>query len=142
MFERFTEHARNVMALADKNARRFGHDRIGTEHIFLALLMEKDCTAASILRDRGVDIEAMLTEIEQLFESKGKREPAVQVERVETSRAVKVIEYAIEEALALNHDYIGTEHVLLGLLRESEGTAAAVLSNLGVNIDDVRASLE
>jgi len=142
MFERFTERARKVMALANEEARRFGHDRIGTEHIFLALLKEGSGKAATILKDNGVDIEAMLAEIEQLFKLKGRPEPAAEVERPETPHAVKVIEYAIEEAIALNHDYIGTEHILLGLLRENEGIAAQVLTNLGVKLDDVRASLQ
>ncbi|MFH1717838.1 MAG: Clp protease N-terminal domain-containing protein [Planctomycetota bacterium] len=142
MFERFTERARKVMTLANEEALRFGHDRIGTEHIFLALLKEGSGKAATILRDRGVDIEAMLTEIEQILKLKGTPEPAAEVERPETPHAVKVIEYAIEEAIALDHDYIGTEHILLGLLRESEGVAAQVLANLGVNIENVRAGLQ
>lgn len=142
MFERFTENARKVMALANTEAQQFGHGQIGTEHIFLGLIKADSGTGVTILRDCGVDIEAMLSEIDQLIQLKSKSQPQVEVERKQTSHSIKVIEYAIEEAIAMDHDYIGTEHILLGLLRESEGAAAMVLANLGVKIDDVRSRVQ
>jgi len=142
MFERFTENARKVMALANQEAQEFGHGQIGTEHIFLGLIKTDSGTAVTILRDCGVDIEAMLNQIDQLMQLKGKSQPQVEIERRQTPHSIKVIEYAIEEAIAMDHNYIGTEHILLGLLRESDGVAAMVLANLGVKIDDVRARLQ
>lgn len=142
MFERFTENARKVMALANQETREFGHGQIGTEHIFLGLMKADSGTAVTILRDCGVDIEAMLNEIGKVIQLKGKSQPQVDIERRQTPHSIKVIEYAIEEAIAMDHDYIGTEHILLGLLRESEGIAAMVLANLGVKIDDVRTRLQ
>ena len=142
MFERFTENARKVMALASQATQQFGHGQIGTEHIFLGLIKADSGTGVTILRDCGVDIEAMLNQIDELMQLKGKSQPQVELERRQTTHSVKVIEYAIEEAIAMDHDYIGTEHILLGLLRESEGVAAMVLANLGVRIDDVRTRLQ
>jgi len=142
MFERFTENARKVMALANQEAQEFGHGQIGTEHIFLGLMKADSGTGVTILRDCGVDIEAMLNEIDKVIQLKGKSQPQVDIERRQTPHSIKVIEYAIEEAIAMDHDYIGTEHILLGLLRESEGIAAMVLANLGVKIDDVRTRLQ
>jgi len=141
MFERFTDHARGVMAQANEQARRFGHDHIGTEHIFLGLLKQDAGTGAQILKDRGVDAEKMLLEIEQLLQLRGKPEPLAESKLPATAPAIQVVQYAIEEARALKHDHIGTEHLLLGLLRETEGIAAQVLANLGVKIEDVRESL-
>jgi len=142
MFERFTENARKVMALANTEAQQFGHGQIGTEHIFLGLIKADSGTGITILRDCGVDVEAMLNEIDQLMKLKGESQPKVEIERKQTPHSIKVIEYAIEEAIAMDHDYIGTEHILLGLLRESDGVAAMVLANLGVKIDDVRSRLQ
>ncbi|UCF16690.1 MAG: hypothetical protein JSW59_04345 [Phycisphaerales bacterium] len=141
MFQRFTDRARNVMATANKQAQLFGHERIGTEHIFLGLLKQDTATGTKILKDRGVDIEKMLGEIEQFLKLKGKPEPAAESKLPDTPSAIKVVEYAVEEARALKHDYIGTEHLLLGLLRVTNGIAAQVLANLGVRLDDVRESL-
>ena len=141
MFERFTDNARSVMATANQQAQQFGHDRIGTEHIFLGLLKQDAGTGAKILRDRGVDIEKMLAEVDQVLKLKGKPEPAAESERPSTPPALQVVTYAIEEAGALNHDHTGTEHLLLGLLRETDGIAALVLANLGVKLEDVRESL-
>jgi len=142
MFERFTDRARKVMATANAEVRRFGHEYIGTEHIFLGLIKEGSGRGVAILKDKGVDIEKMLGEIEQLAALKGGAREGAQVEPGRTPGAVNVVKYAIEEARLLGHEYIGTEHVLLGLLREGEGIAAQVLANLGVEIEDVRASLE
>jgi len=140
MFERFTDRARNVMALANQQAQRFGHNCVGTEHIFLGLLKEDTGTGAKILRDRGVDIGKMLHEIEQLLKLEGKPESDAENKLSPTPPAVEVVKYALEEARALKHDHIGTEHLLLGLLRETGGIAAQALANLGIKLEDVRES--
>ena len=141
MFERFTDNARGVMATANQQAQQFGHDRIGTEHIFLALLKQDAGTDAKILEDRGVDTEKMLLEVEQILKVKDESELAAEGNLPATASAMQVVQYAIEEARALNHSHIGTEHLLLGLLRETDGIAAQVLANLGVRLEDVRESL-
>ncbi len=113
MFERFTDDARKVMALANEQVKQFGHEYIGTEHILLGLLKETSCTGATILKDLGVDIEKILAGVEQLPKSTGDK---TEVGRPPQSEgAVNVVKYAIEEARALEHNYIGTEHILLGL---------------------------
>jgi ATP-dependent Clp protease ATP-binding subunit ClpC len=136
MFERFTDDARKVMAAANKQAQRFGHGYIRTEHILLGLLKESSSAGATILKDLGVDIDKLLSEVEQLLKSRADK--AGMKKPPQSERAVNVIKYAIEEAKALEHDYIGTEHILLGLLRETDGIAAQVLTNLGVKLQDVR----
>jgi len=138
MFERFTDSARKVMALSNQEVQRFNHEYIGTEHILLGLIKEGSGTGAAVLKNLGVDIEKMLLEMEQLFKLKGRPDKVTMDKQPPTPLAKKVIEYAIEEARSLNHEYIGTEHILLGLLRESEGIAAQVLVNLGVSIERVR----
>jgi ATP-dependent Clp protease ATP-binding subunit ClpC len=135
MFERFTDGARRVMALANEETRRFGHECMGTEHILLGLLKEGSGVGATVLANLGMDVEKFRSEIEGLANSgrgTATREAGPSV------GARRVIEYAIEEARSLNHKYIGTEHILLGLLRESEGVAALVLTNLGLKIEAVR----
>ena len=141
MFERFTDRARKVMATANKQVQRFNHKYIGTEHILLGLVMEGG-TGADVLKNLGVDIEKMLPEVEQLFKLKGGQDAMAEGKIPQTQNAINVIEFAIEEARNLNNDYIGTEHILLGLLRVSEGIAAQVLVNLGVNIEGVRMEIE
>lgn len=141
MFERFTKRGRKVMSLANEQARRFGHKQIGTEYILLGLLTEGAGTGVTILKKRGVDIDGMLAEVEQIRTLKSGSQTPGEGEVPGTPHAVKVIEYAIEEARALNHDHIGTEHLLLGLLRETDGVAAQVLANLGVKLEDVRSDL-
>jgi ATP-dependent Clp protease ATP-binding subunit ClpC len=141
MFERFTDRARDVMATANKQAQELGHNCIGTEHLFLGLLEQDTGTGATILKERGVDAEKMLGEIGQLLHLKGKAEAATESNLPDTPSAVKVVQYAAEEARALKQDHIGTEHLLLGLLRETDGIAAQVLANLGVRLEDVRESL-
>jgi ATP-dependent Clp protease ATP-binding subunit ClpC len=136
MFERFTDDARKVMAAANKQAQRFGHGYIRTEHILLGLLKESSSAGATILKDLGVDIDKLLSEVEQLLKSRADK--AGMKKPPQSERAVNVIKYAIEEAKALEHDYIGTEHILLGLLRETDGIAAQELTNLGVKLQDVR----
>jgi ATP-dependent Clp protease ATP-binding subunit ClpA len=136
MYERFTDRARKVMALANQEAQRFNHEYIGTEHILLGLLKEGSGVGATVLMNLNVDRRKIRREVEKLLTSgpdmvtMGKLPP--------TPRAKKVIEYAIEEARALNSKYVGTEHILLGLLRVPEGIAAQVLMNLGLKLEDVR----
>lgn len=142
MFERFTDRARKVMSIANEQVQLFNHQYIGTEHIFLGLVKEGGGTGAVVLKNLGVDIEKMLPEVGQLFKLKGGRDAVALGKIPQTQNAIKVIEYAIEEARNLNHDYIGTEHILLGLLRESEGIASQVLVNLGVSIEGVRMEIE
>lgn len=141
MFERFTDHARRVMATANKQAQELGHYRIGTEHVFLGLLKQDAGTGWKILKDRGVDIDKMLGEIEQFLKLRAKPEPAADSRIPGTPSAVKVVQYALEEARALKHNHIGTEHLLLGLLRETDGVAAQALANMGIKLEEVRESL-
>lgn len=136
MFERFTDRARKVMALANQEAQRFNHEYIGTEHILLGLVKEGSGVGATVLKNLDVDIKKLRLEVEKLVKSGP--DMVTMGKLPHTPRAKKVIEYAIEEARSLNHNYVGTEHLLLGLLRESEGIAAQVLMNLGLRLDDVR----
>ena len=136
MFERFTDRARKVMALANQEAQRFNHEYIGTEHVLLGLVKEGSGVGATVLKNLDVDIKKLRLEIEKLVKSGP--DMVTMGKLPQTPRAKKVIEYAIEEARALNHNYVGTEHILLGLLRESEGIAAQVLMNLGLKLEDVR----
>jgi len=139
MFEHFTDHARGAMAIANQQARQFNHEFIGTEHIFLGILKESSGAGAKILKKLNVDTEKLLAEVEQLITS-GPDEVAPG-QLPQTPLAKKVVEYSIAEAQALNHDHTGTEHLLLGLLKEQKGTAARVLKNLSIKIEDVRASI-
>jgi len=136
MFERFIDEARKVMGAANKQAQQFGHGYIETEHILLGLIYESSSTGATILKDLGVNIKKLLAEVEQLTKSGADKTKVEKPPRSEG--AINVIKYAIEEARALEHNYIGSEHILLGLLRETEGNAAKVLTNLGVKPEDVR----
>jgi len=141
MFERFTDRARKVMTIANEQVQLFNHQYIETEHIFLGLIKEGG-TGVVVLKNLGVDIDKMLPEAEQLFKLKGGKDAVAEGKIPQTQNAIKVIEYAIEEARHLNHDYIGTEHILLGLLRVNEGIASQVLANLGVSIEDARMEIE
>ena len=136
MFERFTDRARKVMALANQEAQRFNHDYIGTEHILLGLVKEGSGVGANVLKNLGVDLRKVRLEVEKLVKSGP--EMVTMGKLPQTPRAKRVIEYAIEEARNLNHNYVGTEHLLLGLLREQDGVAAQVLMNLGLKLEDVR----
>ena len=136
MFERFTDRARKIMALANQEAQRFNHEYIGTEHILLGLVREGSGVGANVLKNLDVDLRKVRLEIEKLVKSGP--DMVTMGKLPQTPRAKKVIEYAIEEARALNHNYVGTEHLLLGLLRESEGVAAQVLMNLGLKLEKVR----
>ena len=136
MFERFTDRARKVMALANQEAQRFNHEYIGTEHILLGLVKEGSGVGATVLKNLDVDVKKLRMEVEKLV--KTGPDMVTMGKLPQTPRAKKVIEYAIEEARSLNHNYVGTEHILLGLLRETEGIAAQVLMNLGLKLEDVR----
>ena len=136
MFERFTDRARKVMALANQEAQRFNHEYIGTEHILLGLVKEGSGVGANVLKNLDVDLRKVRLEVEKLVKSGP--EMVTMGKLPQTPRAKKVIEYAIEEARSLNHNYVGTEHLLLGLLREHEGVAAQVLMNLNLKLEDVR----
>jgi ATP-dependent Clp protease ATP-binding subunit ClpA len=136
MYERFTDRARKVMQLANQEAQRFNHEYIGTEHILLGLVKEGSGVAANVLKNLDINLPKVRREVEKLVLAgpdlpKPPRLP-------QTPRAKKVIEYSIEEARNLNHNYVGTEHLLLGLLREQEGVAAQVLMNLGLKLEGVR----
>jgi len=124
------------MALANQEAQRFNHEYIGTEHILLGLVKEGSGVGATVLKNLDVDIKKLRLEVEKLVKSGP--DMVTMGKLPQTPRAKKVIEYAIEEARSLNHNYVGTEHILLGLLRESEGIAAQVLMNLGLKLEDVR----
>jgi len=136
MFERFTDRARKVMALANQEAQRFNHEYIGTEHVLLGLVKEGSGVGANVLKALSVDLRKVRLEVEKLV--KQGPEMVTMGKLPQTPRAKKVIEYAIEEARNLNHNYVGTEHLLLGLLREHDGVAAQVLRNLGLKLEEVR----
>ncbi len=136
MFERFTDRARKVMALANQEAQRFNHEYIGTEHVLLGLVKEGSGVGANVLKNLGVGLPKIRMEVEK--QVKTGPDMVTMGKLPQTPRAKKVIEYAIEEARNLNHNYVGTEHILLGLLREQEGVAAQVLLNLGMQLEDIR----
>ncbi len=136
MFERFTERARKVMALANQEAQRFNHEYIGTEHVLLGLIKEGSGVGANVLKNLGVDLQKIRMEVEK--QVKAGPDMVTMGKLPQTPRAKKVIEYAIEEARNLNHNYVGTEHLLLGLLREHDGVAAQVLMNLGLKLEEIR----
>jgi ATP-dependent Clp protease ATP-binding subunit ClpC len=136
MYERFTDRARMVMKLASQEAQRFNHEYVGTEHVLLGLIKEGSGVAANVLKNLELDLRTIRLEVEKLVQSgpdmvtKGKLS--------QTPRTKKVIEYAMDESRTLNHNYVGTEHILLGLLREQEGVGAQVLMNLGLKLELVR----
>jgi ATP-dependent Clp protease ATP-binding subunit ClpC len=139
MFERFTDRARKVMALANQEAQRFNHEYVGTEHILLGLVKEGQGVAANVLHNLQVDLKKIRLEVEKIVKSGPNM--VTMGKLPQTPRAKKVIEFAIEEARNLGHNYVGTEHLLLGLLREHDGVAAQVLMNLGLKLEDVRAEV-
>ena len=137
MYERFTDRARNVMHLANKQALRLHHEYIGTEHILLGLIKEGAGVASVIFRNLDIDSETVRLEVEKILVAGGLG-PRKWRKLPQTPRANKVIEYALEEARRLNINYVGTEHVLLGLLREKDGVAGQVLAKFGLTTDNVR----
>jgi hypothetical protein len=134
-FDKFTERARKVLSLAQEEAQRFNHNFIGTEHLLLGLVREGDGVAAKVLAQMGVELPQVRRRVEFII---GRGDRIVLGEIGLTPRAKKVIELAVDEARRLNHHYIGTEHLLLGLIREEEGIAAGVLAELGVNLEKAR----
>lgn len=136
MYERFTDRARKVMQFANQEAQRFNHEYIGTEHILLGLVKEGSGVAANVLKNMDVDLRKVRLEIEKLVQSGP--DMVIMGKLPMTPRAKKVIEFSMNEARALHHNYVGTEHILLGLLLEHEGCAAQVLMNLGVDHAEVR----
>ncbi|HUZ87987.1 MAG TPA: Clp protease N-terminal domain-containing protein [Candidatus Baltobacterales bacterium] len=139
-FERFTERAKKVLALAQEEAEKSHHSYIGTEHVLLGLLREGDGIAAKVLNNLGVEIEKVRQTIESLLgRDKGL---TVLQQIIPTSRVKKVLEISFEEARRMGHNYVGSEHLLLGLLAEGEGIAAHVLGDLGATLDKVRAEIE
>jgi len=139
MFNRFTERARKVIVLAKEEAKRFNHDYIGTEHLLLGLVREGEGVAAAVVQKLGLDLESIRIEVEKLV----KPGPQTQVmgDIPFTPRSKKVLELSAEEARALGHNYIGTEHLLLGLIREGEGVAFRVFLNMGVDLEKARAEI-
>jgi hypothetical protein len=138
-FERFTERAKKVLTLAQEEAERSHHSYIGTEHLLLGLLREREGLAAIVLNNLGVDIGIVRKTIEFVL---GRDERIIIQQIIPTSRVKKVIELSFEEARRLGHDYVGTEHLLIGLLLEGEGIAAHVLQDLGATLANVRADIE
>src|SRR3979490_770616 len=135
MFERFTDRARRVVVLAQEEARMLNHNYIGTEHILLGLIHEGEGVAAKALESLGISLEAVRQQVEEII---GQGQPAPSGHIPFTPRAKKVLELSLREALQLGHNYIGTEHILLGLIREGEGVAAQVLVKLGADMEKVR----
>ena len=135
MFERFTDRARRVVVLAQEEARMLSHDYIGTEHILLGLIHEGEGVAATALESLGISLETVRQQVEEVI-GRGREAPSGHIPF--TPRAKKVLELSLREALQLGHNYIGTEHILLGLIREGDGVAAQVLVRLGADLNRVR----
>jgi ATP-dependent Clp protease ATP-binding subunit ClpC len=135
MFERFTDRARRVVVLAQEEARRLDHNYIGTEHLLLGLIREGEGVASLALGSLGISLEAVRSQVEEII-GRGQAAPGGHIPF--TPRAKKVLELSLREALQLGHDYIGTEHILLGLIREGEGVAAQVLQKMGGDLNRVR----
>ena len=139
MFDRFTEPARNVMVLARKAAISLNHDSIGPEHVLLGLAEEDSGILPSVFEDLDVDVLSVHSEVEAKMQAGEMGEPPRQMPF--TQQAQRVLEHTLEEAVSLGHDHLGTEHLLLGLLREDEGIVSEVLKNRGLQLEAVRARL-
>ena len=135
MFERFTDRARRIVVLAQEEARMLQHNYIGTEHLLLGLIHEGEGVAAEALESLGIGLEAVRQQVEEII-GRGQHAPSGHIPF--TPRAKKVLELALREAIQLGHNYIGTEHILLGLIREGDGVAAQVLVRLGAGLNRVR----
>jgi ATP-dependent Clp protease ATP-binding subunit ClpC len=135
MFERFSDEARRTVVLAQEEAKRLNHNYIGTEHILLGLLRDGENVAAKALQALGITLEAGRQQVEEII-GRGKKDPSGQIPF--TPRAKRVLELSLREAISFHHEYIGPEHILLGLLREGEGVAAQVLVRLGADLNRVR----
>jgi ATP-dependent Clp protease ATP-binding subunit ClpA len=140
MYERFTVRARKVMQLANQEAQRFNHEYVGTEHLLLGLVKEKAGLAAVVLKRLGIGLPDIRLEVEKIIQS-GPANLVTPGRLPQTPRAKKVIEYAIEEARNFEHNYVATEHLLLGLIRDWESVAVQILLNLGIRLDHVRDAL-
>jgi Clp amino terminal domain, pathogenicity island component/UvrB/uvrC motif len=135
MFQRFTDRARRVVVLAQEEASRLEHNYIGTEHILLGLIREGEGVAAEALKSLGISLDPVRQQVEEII---GRGQEPLQGHIPFTPRAKKVLELSLREALQLSHNYIGTEHILLGLIREGDGVAAQVLVRLGADLNRVR----
>ena len=138
MFERFTDRARRVIVLAQDEAKLLNHNYIGTEHILLGLIHEGEGVAAKALESLGISLEAVRDQVEEII-GQGQQVPKGHIPF--TPRAKRVLELSLREALQMNHNYIGTEHILLGLIREGEGVAAQALLKLGADLNRVRSTV-
>jgi hypothetical protein len=136
MYALFTDRARKAMQLANQEAQRLNHEYIGTEHILLGIIKEGSGVAAKVLKNLDIDLRKIRLEVEKIVQSGPDR--VTMGKLPQTPRAKMVVAYAVEESKNFNHNYVGTEHLLAGLLREEEGTASQVLRNLGVKLEDVR----
>lgn len=137
-FDKFTERTRHVLAFSQDEAQRLHHSHIGPEHLLLGLLREGDGVAARALRELGVDLEISRERVELII---GRGHHSVHGDVGLTPRAKRVVELAVEEHTRLNHHYVGTEHLLLGLIREGDGIAAGVLAQQGVKLEDARVTV-
>jgi len=140
MFDRFTDRARRVLTLARQEAMRLGHDHVGTEHLLLGIVKEGSGLAAVVLEKFNVSLPTVRQKVEQLCHGPSANPPTSSGSLPQTDRYSRVLAWAIDEANALANNYVGTEHLLLGLLREREGTSARVLASLNLKLDDVRAA--
>lgn len=138
MFERYTENARQVLSRARQEAQKYHHDHIGTEHILLGLIEVKEGVGAEILRHHSVDLRVARTEVEKLVTPGNPEDDDTFVALPRTTHAHELIDDAVEEARALKHNFIGTEHLLLALLYEKEGRGAQILGRLGLQLDEIR----
>ncbi|MCI0362508.1 MAG: hypothetical protein L0Y44_10075 [Phycisphaerales bacterium] len=140
MFERLTDRARKAMALANQEAQRFNHEYIGTEHILLGIIGEGSGVAAEVIKSFGIDLRRARSDVEKLIKSGPE---IISLGKLpQTPRAKSVIMYSIEEARGLHHNYVGTQHLLLGLIREFDGVAGQVLTNFGMTLDETRKRVE
>ena len=138
VYQRFTDRARKVMQLASDEAQQYGHEYVGTEHILLGLIKEGCGVAGNVLKNLGIDLPKVRRQVEGIIQRGPDSDPVKWQKMPLTPRSKKVVEFSIEEARGLKHNYVGTEHLLLGVLREQEGVAAQVLMNLGLTLKDVR----
>jgi len=138
MYERFTDRSRHVMQVAHQEAQRFGHEYVGTEHILFALITEPAGIAANVLKNLDVDLRTVRSELKRILPGSPKGEVRTTGELPTTPWSKKVVDCAVAEARRLNHNYVGTEHLLLGLIVAEEGVAAQVLEHVGLNADRVR----
>ena len=139
MYERFTDRARKVVKLSCQEAREFNHEYVGTEHILLGLVSEGTGVGISVLKRQRIDLQLVVAEVKKIVQAG--LEIVTAAKLPQTPRAKKAIEFAMDEARMLNHNYVGTEHLLLGLLKEEEGVAGHVLRQLGLTLEQTRSDL-